>query len=130
MLIFTIRTDKPEAEIGLYEDQKQLAYTIWTAHRELAETIEIKIDELLKSINKNRQDLQGIVAYQGPGSFTGLRIGLSVTNALAFTYTIPIVTNRETEWIERGIEQLQNNQNDEVILPFYGSEPNITAQKK
>jgi hypothetical protein len=36
MLILTIRTDKPEAEIGLFSDKDKLDYVIWQAHRQLA----------------------------------------------------------------------------------------------
>ncbi len=49
MIILTIRTDKPEAEIGLYDGEQQLAYEMWSAHRQLAETIHTKIKELLDS---------------------------------------------------------------------------------
>ena len=81
MLILTIRTDKPEAEIGLFEDNKQLAYEMWQAHRELSDTIHKKIEKLLKSQKKDWQNIDGIVCFKGPGSFTGLRIGLTVGNA-------------------------------------------------
>lgn len=37
MIILSIRTDKPEAEVGLYKDSVQLAYETWTAHRALAD---------------------------------------------------------------------------------------------
>ena len=36
MLILAIRTEKPEAEIGLFDDEKKLAYETWEAHRQLA----------------------------------------------------------------------------------------------
>ena len=74
MIILTIRTDNPEAEIGLYENEKQLAYKTWQAHRSLAETIHIKIKELLNEANKSLDDIEGIACFKGPGSFTGLRI--------------------------------------------------------
>ena len=52
MLILTIRTDKPESEIGLFEDLNQLTYLEWHAHLELAETIHTKVSTLLKDIQK------------------------------------------------------------------------------
>jgi tRNA threonylcarbamoyladenosine biosynthesis protein TsaB len=128
MLILTIRTDKPEAEIGLYDDQEQLKYEIWQAHRQLAETIHSKIAELLKSQHKDLTDLDGIVAFQGPGSFTGLRIGLTVANTLADSLQIPIIATTD-DWIEQGIQRLLNGENDKLALPEYGREPNITKPK-
>jgi hypothetical protein len=91
MIILTLRTDKPESELGLYDDEKQLAYEAWHAHRELAETIHKKLAEILKDASKELSDIEGVVCFKGPGSFTGLRIGLSVGNALAYAQSIPIV---------------------------------------
>lgn len=129
MLILTIRTDKPEAEIGLYEDQDQLAYKNWAGHRELSSTIHQQIANLLQSQGKNWENIQGVVCYRGPGSFTGLRIGLSVANALANSLNIPIVAAAD-DWIEAGISRLLANQTDTVALPEYGQPANITSPKK
>jgi tRNA threonylcarbamoyladenosine biosynthesis protein TsaB len=130
MIILTIRTDKPEAEIGLYDDQSQLAYETWQAHRELAETLHGKVEALLKSKGKSWKDLQGIVCFQGPGSFTGLRIGLTVGNALAYSYDIPIVATQDPGWLETGIKRLLDGENDTRAMPFYGADAHITLQKK
>ena len=130
MLILTIRTDKPEAEIGLFEDNKRLAYTAWAAHRELAETIQQRIEQLLDKHKNSLSDLQGIVAYEGPGSFTGLRIGLTVANALAYSLHIPIVATTTGDWITIGQHRLANGQYDAIALPEYGAPPNITPPRK
>jgi len=49
------------------------------------------LDILLKERGKKIRDLEGIVVILGPGSFTGLRIGLSLAKSLAFTLKIPLV---------------------------------------
>lgn len=130
MIVLTVRTDKPEAEIGLYQGTTQLAYHTWQAHRELAETLHQQIESLLKSTDKNWQDLEGIVCFAGPGSFTGLRIGLTVANALAYSYDLPVVAQQDPNWLEQGIERLVAGENDKVALPFYGSDAHITLPKK
>lgn len=130
MIILTIRTDKPEAEIGLYKGNKQLAYEIWPAHRQLAETLHIKIREMLSSNNKDWQDIAGVVVFEGPGSFTGLRIGLSVANALSYSLNAPIVGAQADQWLATGIEGLLTGKNSKQIIPFYGSEALITTPKK
>jgi len=130
MLILTIRTDKPEAEIGLFEDDKKLAYVTWQAHRHLSETIHSKINDLLETEQKDWSKLRAIVAFQGPGSFTGLRIGLTVANALAASLNIPIVASQSDDWVKLGIKALINSQNNRQVLPEYGSVAHITKQKK
>jgi tRNA threonylcarbamoyladenosine biosynthesis protein TsaB len=130
MIILTLRTDKPEAEIGLYDGEKQLAYETWTAHRQLAETLHRKVEELLRGQGKEWSDIEGIVCFQGPGSFTGLRIGLTVGNALAYSYALPIVATLEPNWLETGVSRLLNGESDTRAMPFYGADAHITVQKK
>lgn len=129
-MILTVRTDKPEAELGLYYGESQIAYVTWEAHRELAETIHRRLDELLKRQAKTIEDLSGIVCFQGPGSFTGLRIGLAVANALAVGCTIPIVAVQGKDWIEEGLRRVIKGENDIQAVPFYGADAHITPQKK
>lgn len=130
MIILTIRTDKPESEIGLYDGSRQLAYEVWTAHRQLAETLHRKIEALLQGQRKDWPDVQGIACYQGPGSFTGLRIGLTVANALSYSYQLPIVAEQDPGWLEHALERLQNGERDALALPFYGADAHITLPKK
>lgn len=130
MLIITIRTDKPDAEIGLYEDNTQLGYETWLAHRQLAETLHDKIKALLAGQHKDLHDIDSIVVFQGPGSFTGLRIGITVANALAYSLGAKIIASADPKWLENGLQRLLAGESDPVALPEYGAEPNITVQKK
>ena len=130
MIILTIRTDKPEAEIGLYDNKSQLTYEVWQAHRALAETLHQKIAELLNQNSKELQDIEGIVAFRGPGSFTGLRIGLTVANALSYSLAVPVVTSANPEWLEHGITRLLAGESDPLALPEYGAPVRITLPKK
>jgi tRNA threonylcarbamoyladenosine biosynthesis protein TsaB len=127
-MILTIRTDKPESEIGLFRDGKQLSYEVWHAHRALAETLHRKLQQLLKGYDE--ENLKGIVVFQGPGSFTGLRIGISVANALAYSLKAPVVTASGEEWIQMGAARLLKGENDEIAIPTYGSEAHTTKARK
>jgi tRNA threonylcarbamoyladenosine biosynthesis protein TsaB len=129
MILLTIRTDKPESELGLYDGNKQLAYKTWEAHRQLAETLHLEIAKILQSQGLEISNIQAVVVYKGPGSFTGLRIGMSVANALAYSMQVPIVAE-SGEWIEQGIKRLNKGQSDKVAIPNYGEPARTTTQKK
>ncbi len=130
MIILTIRTDKPEAEIGLFENGNKLAYEKWQAHRHLSETIHQKIEELLKTQNNKWSDIGAVVCYEGPGSFTGLRIGITVGNALAYSLNIPIAAASGRSWIKKGQKQVSKGKNEAIALPKYGRKARITTPKK
>ncbi len=50
-----------------------------------------KIEELLKNNNIEIKDINKIVACNGPGSFTGIRIGLTIAKTMSWAMNIPIV---------------------------------------
>jgi tRNA threonylcarbamoyladenosine biosynthesis protein TsaB len=129
MLILAIRTDKPEAEIGLFNGDSRIVYDKWPADRRLAETIHLKIRGVLMSGKKELGDIRASVVFRGPGSFTGLRIGISVANTLADSLEIPIVGDAGEKWIHNAVTRLKNGENDRIVLPEYGAPPRITKPK-
>ncbi len=130
MNILALRTDKPEAELYVYTDETCLQTETWQAHRQLAETIHYKIDEITARAGLQVKDIQGIVVFEGPGSFTGLRIGITVANALAYSFDVPIVATGGESWIASGIRALGSARAKGYAQPRYGSDPHITKQKK
>ena len=48
------------------------------------------IDEILKKHKVKLEDISEIKVNTGPGSFTGLRVGLAIANALSFVLKIPV----------------------------------------
>ena len=58
------------------------------------------IEKLLKQQKLDYKDLKAIEVETGPGSFTGLRVGVSVANALGFSLGIPVNSKKiETELV-------------------------------
>lgn len=129
-MILTIRTDKPESELALFDGEKKVSEVKWQAHRQLAETIHIKIRELLDGQGLTPEQLSGVVAYEGPGSFTGLRIGLAVANSLGYALDIPRVGASGDQWQLSGISKLVSDKTVKTILPAYGSSVHVTLPKK
>jgi len=130
MIILSIKTDQKTAEVGLFDSDKKLGYLSWEAHRELSATIHKKIEELLKSQNFSWKDIGAIIFYEGPGSFTGLRVGASVANALVATLDIPATQASGDSWIKKAISNLSNSSARRLVVPHYGSPPHTTTPKK
>lgn len=130
-MILGFRTDKPKAELWLADASGKIvdSYT-WLAHRELAETIHIKVEELLNKHKKNLSDLTAMTAFLGPGSFTGLRIGLSVANALADSLNIPAAGSQGGDWFAKACNKLESGANELPLLPDYGGPAFTTSPKK
>ncbi len=128
-MILAIRTDKPEAELYLINNGKLASEIKWEAHRELADTLLMKIKELLESKNITNNDIKGIIMHTGEGSFTGLRIGTTVANAMAYSLSIPIVAAKGGEWIRSGLEAIESAKVGDLVVPEYNAEPNITKPK-
>lgn len=63
----------------------------WQSHHRHGEELLQRVDELLREANVSRTHLTGVVVGTGPGSFTGLRIGLATAKTIAYTLEIPIV---------------------------------------
>jgi tRNA threonylcarbamoyladenosine biosynthesis protein TsaB len=130
MHILALHTGKEESELYLYEDSTVIATETWLAHRQLADTIHLKIEALLKGQNLDWQDIEGIAVFKGPGSFTGLRIGLTVANALALGLSVPVIAKSGDAWLTEAISALQHGEDEKVVIPEYGGEANITQPKK
>ncbi len=127
-MILAIKTDSPTTEIYALEASGEVAsQEIWQADRTLARDLLAKIETLLVM---NFDQLTGIIVFKGPGSFTGLRIGITTANAISYAKQIPIVATDGESWLSDGLERLRIGQTDQIALPEYGAPANITMPKK
>ena len=104
--------------------------TTWEAARGLAKGLLGFLEQEISSQGKTWSDVTGLVVYRGPGSFTGLRIGITVFNTLAYANGWPIIGETGKDWQTKGLKRLEAGENEEIILPEYGGEANITKPRK
>lgn len=102
----------------------------WQANRELAKDLLGYLKLQLEKNGKTWSNISAIGVFQGPGSFTGLRIGLSVLNTIADSEAIPIVGGLGETWQDEVLAKLSRGENEKIVLPFYGGEANITKPRK
>ena len=129
-MILAIRTDQPEAEVCIVKDEDVKSCQKWEAHRTLSDTLLKRIQDGLDEAKASFNDLTGVVVFKGPGSFTGLRIGITVANTIAYSQSIPVVSTEGDNWLQDGINRLNNSEDEQVALPEYGRDAHITKPKK
>lgn len=128
-MILAIDTSTPTCKVWLIDGDRTLAYE-WEIGRGLADGLIGYLRERLAENGLGWPDVTAVAAYQGPGSFTGLRIGLTVVNTLADTRALPIVGATGEDWLEVAVRRLDDGETDGLVMPLYGREPNITKPRK
>src|SRR3712207_4499165 len=79
------------AGLALTELGRLVAEYTWLAQRQHSRDLLPAINALLARAGQTKQDLTAIFVSTGPGSYAGLRVGLSVAKGLAYALDIPIV---------------------------------------
>ncbi|NLE75761.1 MAG: tRNA (adenosine(37)-N6)-threonylcarbamoyltransferase complex dimerization subunit type 1 TsaB [Chloroflexi bacterium] len=88
--------------LGIDTATRVAGLAVGDAHRLWAEetwysvdthTVELapRLDRMMRALGRTADDLSGVGVTLGPGSFTGLRIGLSVAKGLALSHGLPLV---------------------------------------
>jgi tRNA threonylcarbamoyladenosine biosynthesis protein TsaB len=130
-MILCIRTDSSQAVLALVDFTGQTHDVLqWEAGRRLSSELLTSIKALLARNSQDWTDIRGIIVYQGPGSFTGLRIGITVANTLAYSLERPLAGSGGDDWIQTGLSALKKKRAGDIVLPIYGAEANITRPKR
>ena len=90
-LILNFDTSTRICSVALSEDTKILASREDDQGRNHAALLTVFIDEVLKEAGKSPADLDAISVSKGPGSYTGLRIGVSTAKGMAYALSIPVI---------------------------------------
>jgi tRNA threonylcarbamoyladenosine biosynthesis protein TsaB len=128
-MIILIDTSTPICHLVMIDGHTHVSRE-WQADRDLAHGLLRWLNDQLGDQGKNIHDITAIGVYQGPGSFTGLRIGLTVMNTLADGLDIPIVAARGDDWQQVALSALRSGGNDRIVLPLYDRDANITTPRK
>ena len=93
VLILNIETTTKNCSVSLAENGKLLALKeLNEGSYSHAEHLHSFIDLVLKKANKTYTDLSAIAVSKGPGSYTGLRIGVSAAKGFSFSLDIPLIS--------------------------------------
>ena len=92
MRILSLDTATEVAACAVIENNNLLGETILNYKKQHSVILMPMIDSLLKNLNLSIQDIDGFVVSKGPGSFTGLRIGMATIKGLSQGTKKPFVS--------------------------------------
>ena len=90
-LILSIETGTDVCSVALANDGELMALRESDEGRDHAKKVAIFVDELLKETGVQPSDLDAIAVGKGPGSYTGLRIGVSFAKGMCYALNIPLI---------------------------------------
>jgi len=90
-MYLAIDTSTSTASLAIVQDNEVLAELTWRCEQNHTTQLLTHLAHLLNQAKLNLQSTEGIIVARGPGSFNGLRVGISTAKGLAFSLETPIV---------------------------------------
>ena len=90
-LILSLETATTNCSVALASDGKVIAARSINSGYSHAEKINVFIHEVIDQAGFSLKDLNAIAVSSGPGSYTGLRIGVSTAKGLCYALDLPLI---------------------------------------
>ncbi|MBP3766246.1 MAG: tRNA (adenosine(37)-N6)-threonylcarbamoyltransferase complex dimerization subunit type 1 TsaB [Bacilli bacterium] len=102
MISLFLDTSTSRLIVGVYKDKNEIYFDNSEAHNDLSSRVLPKIKEALESVSLTVKDIDDIYVVNGPGSFTGIRVGVTIAKTLAWSLKKPIYTVSELSVLASG----------------------------
>lgn len=119
MLCLSLETSTKACSVALVEDDTTLGEITINSDITHSQKLLPAVDMLLKSLGKSLEDIKLIGVAVGPGSFTGLRIGIATAKGLAYGKKIPVVGVSTLKALA-----LLGNSKNQTIVPILNARRN------
>jgi tRNA threonylcarbamoyladenosine biosynthesis protein TsaB len=108
-LILNIDTATEKAGIALTQDGRVFGTAVNDQQKDHAAWIQVAIRDLLESTGYKMKDLKAVAVTAGPGSYTGLRVGMASAKGICYALQIPLITGNTLRVMAyAAIEQLKS----------------------
>ncbi len=101
-MILAIDTSTEWVGLALYDSDQVITEQVWRSRNHHTVELVPAIDHLLKRVGVKKSELSGLGVALGPGSFTSLRIGVTVAKGLAMALKIPVVVFHSLDILATG----------------------------
>jgi tRNA threonylcarbamoyladenosine biosynthesis protein TsaB len=116
--ILIIDTSQETATVILSKDGTIQSLLSNTIQRDHAVFVHVAIKELLANANIKTTGLQAIAVTNGPGSYTGIRVGMSAAKGLSYALNIPFITIGSLEAMAKDVILATENTSDCLFCPM------------
>ena len=112
MTIFYIDTTSSYLYTGIVKDNQLISYRKKELGKDLSIYTISEVNEMFKEVNLEPSDIDKIIVVNGPGSFTGIRIGVTLAKVFAWSLKKPITTITSLEAMAKSIKT------DKLVVPI------------
>jgi len=117
-MILQIETATTVCSVALAENGQTIALKEADQRNIHAEKITLFIDEVVKAAGKSYADINAIAVSSGPGSYTGLRIGVSAAKGLSFALDKPLIAVETLQAMANGYAEMHDIDTGTLLCPM------------
>jgi len=110
-LILNLETSTTVCSVSLAKDGCLLSFKDLNGDYSHAENLTLFIEDVLKQANFGLTDVDAIAVSKGPGSYTGLRIGVSTAKGLCYSLDKPLIAIDTLQYLSLTLSQKEENNN-------------------
>ncbi|MCR5348562.1 MAG: tRNA (adenosine(37)-N6)-threonylcarbamoyltransferase complex dimerization subunit type 1 TsaB [Bacilli bacterium] len=100
MIWLGLDTSDKHLFVGLFKDKEPLGIISYEAWQRQSEYLISEMDGLFRKTGVSKRAIEAVVTSVGPGSYTGVRIGLTVAKTIAFALKIPLYSVSSLEMLQ------------------------------
>ena len=104
-IILNIDTAVESASVCLATQAKSLQFAINSNQRDHASWLHTTIQKIISNTGLNLKEIEAVAVTIGPGSYTGLRVGLSAAKGLCFGLNIPLIAVNTLEMMAHAVKK-------------------------
>ena len=104
---------------GIFDDGRELAYELSLEKTTHSETFMPLVMRVFKECGLNPVDMDALAVTTGPGSFTGIRIGLSAVKGMALATGLNVIPVSSLKALALSVENVAADPSDTIIVPCF-----------
>jgi tRNA threonylcarbamoyladenosine biosynthesis protein TsaB len=127
--ILHINTALENASVSLADKNQIIAERLSNSQKEHASFLQVAIAEITAKTGIPLKNISAVAVINGPGSYTGLRVGMAGAKGICFALSIPLITVNTLEWMTAACKEdadlfcpMIDARRMEVFTAMYNSE--------